>query len=113
MQALKFYLLWTVSFQDGYDIQLFLAYGGVMKEKPMLKQQIFKWLVETIKCSYAAHDLDAPQGIKGHQTRKQAIFIAEMVIFDPQLICQAATWAALSTFIKYYRLNLLTLVGEC
>ena len=54
-----------------------------------------------------AHDVAAPQGIKGHQTRKQAVSIAEMAGVDPQLICQAATWASLDTFTKYYRLNLM------
>ena len=37
-QALKFYLLRTVSFWDGDDIQLFLAYGRVTKGKPISKQ---------------------------------------------------------------------------
>ena len=76
------------------------------KVKPISKQHISKCLMETIKCSaYAAHDLDSPQGIKCQQTRKQPISIAEMAGIDPQLICQAATWALSSTFTKYYRLN--------
>ena len=57
----------------------------------MSKQQIFKWLVETIKCAYAARDVDAPPGIKGHQTRKQAVSIAEMAGVDPKLMSDAAT----------------------
>ena len=105
--AQKFYLLQTASFWDGDDIQLFLTYGRVTKGKPISKQWISKWLVETIKYAYTAHDLDVPQGVKGHQTRKQAVSISEMAGVDPQLICQAATWASLSTFAKYYRLNLM------
>ena len=31
----------------------------------------------------------------------------EMAEVDPMLICDAATWASLSTFAKYYRLNLM------
>ena len=61
-----------------------------------------------IKCTYAAHDLDTPHGIKGHHTLKQAVSMAEMAGVDPQCICQAATWASSSTFAKYYRLNLMT-----
>ena len=68
-RALKFYLLRTASFREGDDIQLFLAYNGVTNGKPISKQCIFKWLVETIKCAHATHHLVAPQGIKGHQTR--------------------------------------------
>ena len=64
MQALKFYLLRTAGFRDCDDIQLFLAFGGVTKGKPISKQRISKWLVETVKCAYAAHDLEAPQGSK-------------------------------------------------
>ena len=63
--------------------------------------------METIKCAYVAHDIDAPQGIKGHQTRKQAVSIVEMTGVDPKRICDAATWASSSTFAKYYRLNLM------
>ena len=43
------------------------------------------WLM-TIKYANAAHDLDDPQGIAGHQIRKQAVSIAEMAGVDPQLI---------------------------
>ena len=62
--------------------------------------------METIKCAYVAHDVDALQGIKGHQTRKQAVSIADMAGVDPKRICDA-TWASSSTFAKYYRLNLM------
>ena len=105
--ALKFYLLRTASFQGDDDIQLFHAYCGATKGKPISKQKISKWLVEIIKCAYAVHDVDAPLGIKGHQTRKQAVCIAEMAGVDPKIICNAATWAASSTFAKYYRLNIM------
>ena len=86
---------------------MFLPYGGETKGKSISKQQISKRLVETIKCANAVHDVEAPQGIKGHQTRKQAVSFAEMAGVDPQLICQAATWASSSTFAKNYRLNLM------
>ena len=63
--------------------------------------------MKTIKCAYAAHDVIAPQGVKGHQTRKQAVSIAEMAGVDPKRICDAATWAPSCTFAKYYWLNLM------
>ena len=106
-QALKFYLMRSASFRNGDDIQLFLTYGGVTKGNPISKQQISNWLVETIKCAYAAHDLEAPQGIKGHQTRKHAVSIVENAGVHPQLIYQAAIWASSTTFAKCYRLNLM------
>ena len=112
-RALKFYLMSTKGFRDGDEIQLFLTYGRVTKEIPILKQCISKWLVETFKCSYAAHDLEAL-----HQTWKLAVSIAEMQRWlasgsvttgvDTQLICQALSRASSSTFAKYYRLNLVT-----
>ena len=51
--------------------------------------------------------MDAPPGIKGHQTRKRVVSIAEMAGVDHKLICDAATWGSSSTFAKYYRLNLM------
>ena len=57
--------------------------------------------METIKCAYASHDLDSPQGRKGHQTKKQAISIADMAGVD------TTTVALFSTFAKYYRFNLI------
>ena len=71
--ALKFSSLRTPSFRDDDDIQLFRAYGGATRGKSISKQRISKWLVKTIKCVYAAHDVEAPQGIKAHQTRKCAV----------------------------------------
>ena len=41
------------------------------KENP---SQISVYPVKTVNCAYTAYDLDAPQGIKGHQMRKQAVF---------------------------------------
>ena len=102
--ALKLYLMQTERFTDVDNIQLFLTIGGVTKGKHILKQGNSKWLVEMIKCAYAAHDLDASQGINGHQTRKQAVPIAEMAGIVLQLSCKAATWASCSTFA---RLNLM------
>ena len=60
-----------------------------------------------MKCAYEAHDSDAPQGIKGHETKKPAISIVEIATIDPHLMCQAANWAPSSTFAKYYMLNLI------
>ena len=80
-----------MSFREADAIQLFPAYGRVTNGKPILNQQICKWLVETTKCAYAMNDLEAPQGITGYQTKKQPVSIAEMAGIDPQLICQAAT----------------------
>ena len=88
-------------------MQLFLAYGGVTKGKPIFKQWIPMWQVETIKCVYAAHDLETPCGIRGHQTQKQAISMAEMAGVDPKCICQATMWASSSTFAHYYMFSLL------
>ena len=81
----------TANFREGDDIYLFLADGEVTKGKPISKQRISKWIVATTKYAYTAHDLEASQGIKGHQSRKQAVSIKEMAGIDLQLICQTAT----------------------
>ena len=66
-RALKFYLLQTASF-CGDNIQLFLAYSGATRGKPISKQRISKWLVDIITCAYAAHDVDSQHGIKSNHT---------------------------------------------
>ena len=106
-RALKYYLERSRALRkDDQSIQLFIAYGKKDLGKPISKQRLSRWLVETIQYAYTVQNLPVPQGIKGHQTRKQATSIAELAGVAPETICEAATWASTCTFAKFYRLNI-------
>jgi len=106
-RALKYYLERSRALRkDDGSIQLFIAYGKKDLGNPISKQRLSRWLVETIQFAYTVQSLPVPQGIKGHQTRKQAASIAELAGASPTTICDAATWASTCTFAKFYRLNI-------
>ena len=105
-RALKRYVNSSASYRKARAQQLFVCYGGKSRGNPVSKYRISSWLVELIAWVYTHQNLPVPQGIKGHQTRKQSTSIADLAGVDPQLICAAATWASRCTFAKHYRLNL-------
>ena len=72
--------------------QLFLAYGGRVKGKPISKQRLSNRLVECIKFTYKKHDLPVLDRVKSHQTRKMAVTYADMAGADPQTMSEAAIW---------------------
>ena len=51
--------------------------------------------------------MDPPEGVKGHQVRKQVTSWADMAGVEPQKICDAATWRSESVFARHYMLDLL------
>ena len=85
--------------------QLFIAYGGQIKGKPISKQRLSNWLVECFELTYEKHDLPVPDAVKGHQTRKMAVTYADMTGADPQAICKAAIWQNSNMFARFYRLD--------
>ena len=90
--------------QDG-TAQLFVAYGGRVRGKPISKQRLSNWLVERIKFAYEKHNLPVPEGGKGHQTHKMAVTYTDMAGANRQTICEAAMWQTTSTLAKFYRLD--------
>ena len=105
-RALKRYVNSSAAYRKPDAQQLFVCYGGKTRGDPVSKSRISSWLVELITWVYTHQGLPVPQGIKGHQTRKQSTSIADLAGVDPQQICAAATWASRCTFAKHYRLNL-------
>ena len=105
-RALKNYLNSSARYRKRGVEQLFICYGGKSRGQPISKSRISSWLVELITWVYVHQGLPTPQGVKGHQTRKQSTSIADLAGVDPQQICAAATWASHCTFAKHYRLNL-------
>jgi len=104
-RALNEYVRRSGTYRLDGATQLFVAYGGRVKGKPISKQRLSNWLVECIKFTYEKHILPVPDGVKGHQTRKMAVTYADMAGADPQTICEAATWQNTNTFARFYRLD--------
>ena len=88
-RALSEYVRCSNNYRQECTAQLFIAYGGQVKGKPISKQWLSNWLVECIKFAYDRNDLPISDGVKGHQTRKIAVMYAGA---DPKTICEAATW---------------------
>jgi hypothetical protein len=109
-RVLKVYINRTAAFRAPNTEQLLVAYGGKSRGSAISKQRISAWLVELIKFVYENGNLPIPQGIKGHQTRKQATSLADLAGVDPQAICNAATWASRCTFARHYRLDMVAQV---
>ena len=86
--------------------QLFLCYGIQKRGLPVSKTRISEWLKLVIADCYRKMQLDEPQGVKGHQVRKQATSWADMAGVDPQKICDAAIWKSKCMFARHYRLDL-------
>ena len=107
-RALNAYLRATKHLRKKHNCsQLFLCYGGQNAGKPVSKKRISQWLKMVIQDCYERKNLDAPEGVKGHQVRKQATSWADMAGVEPQKICDAATWRSQSVFARHYKLDLL------
>ena len=107
-RALKFYLEATKKLRTTGDASpLFLAYGKQVRGQPISKIRISQWLKMTVEECYKIMHLDPPEGVKGHQVRKQAVSWADMAGVDPQKICDAATWKSDNMFAQHYRLDII------
>ena len=87
---------------------LFVLYSGAKKGSRASKRTIARWLRSAIIQAYVARGVEPPQGIKAHSTRAVATSQAECAGASPEQICKAATWSSFSTFVKHYRLDLLS-----
>ena len=103
--ALNEYARCSGNYRQEGTAQLFVAYCGQVRGKPISKQWLANWLVECIKFAYDKNNLSVPKGVKGHQTRKMAVTYADMAGANSQTICEAATWQNSNTFATFYRLN--------
>lgn len=76
------------------------------------KQTISKWIVEAISTADEAGDLPLPLLIKAHSTWSMASTKALLSGVSLQEVGDAAGWASLHTFIKFYSLDLSSTPGS-
>ncbi len=92
--------------------QLLVCVGPPRRGLPASKHTISRWIVETITACYESSGLPSPLGVKAHSTRGVAAskaFSAGVPVSD---ICNAAGWSTLSTFVRFYGLDIGTTPGS-
>ncbi|XP_077340446.1 uncharacterized protein LOC143984042 [Lithobates pipiens] len=90
---------------------LFVLFSGARKGCKASRRTIARWLRVAIEQAYSAAGKEIPVGIKAHSTRAMAASQAERAGATPEQICKAATWSSYSTFVKHYRVDLVS-AGE-
>ncbi|KAL0159594.1 hypothetical protein M9458_043319, partial [Cirrhinus mrigala] len=88
--------------------QLFICFGPLRRGLPASKQTISRWIVEAILLAYESSGLPPPLGVKAHSTRSMAASKSFLAGIPLQDICNAAGWSTPLTFVRFYRLDLLT-----
>ena len=90
---------------------LFVLFSGTRKGCKASRRTIARWLRLSIEQAYTLAGRDIPTGIKAHSTRALATSQAERAGATPEQICKAATWSSYTTFVKHYRVDLVS-AGE-
>ncbi|XP_073467253.1 uncharacterized protein [Aquarana catesbeiana] len=87
---------------------LFVPFSGNKKGQQASKASLARWLKTAISVAYSQMGLSSPLGIRAHSTRAQATTWAERAGATPDQICKVATWSSYLTFVRHYRLDLLS-----
>lgn len=103
VRALRAYVTRTSSLRKAD--QLFVSWSGPHKGKPITKQRLSHWIVEAIALAYSAKGLEPPDGLRAHSTRGTATSWALFKGISLREVCEAASWASPTTFIRFYRLD--------
>ena len=87
---------------------LFILHTGARKGHNATRRTIARWLKEVIEQAYKLGGIQIPEGIRVHSTRSMAASQAERAGATPEQICKAATWSSFDTFVRHYRVDLLS-----
>ena len=87
---------------------LFVVHSGKNKGQQASKNTIARWIKQAIVEAYRSLDKECPFSLLAHSTRALSASWAERAGATPEQIFKAATWSSFSTFIKHYRLDLLS-----
>ncbi|XP_068101601.1 uncharacterized protein [Hyperolius riggenbachi] len=100
------YLETTKSFRRSNH--LFVAFAGSRKGLQVSKNTIARWIREIITLAYTNSGQSIPQSVNAHSTRSLATSWAERSGASLEQICKAATWSSHQTFVRHYRVDLLS-----
>ncbi len=79
------------------------------EQLPVTKQRLSRWIVDVIALVYASVGSQCPIDVRAHSTRGMAsswVWSSGISIGE---ICVAAGWFSLSTFARFYSLDVLAL----
>ncbi len=87
IRALKIYMEHSALFKQ--SDKLCVCFGNHTKGRPVMKQRLSRWIVDTITLAYSSLDLHCPIGVRAHSTRGVAsswawscwVSVAEICIF--------------------------------
>ncbi len=106
IRPLKIYIERSASYRKSE--QLFVDFSNRDKGGPVMKQRIYRWLVDAITLVYSSMGSRCPIGIRAHSTRGIASSWAWSSRVSMSNICEAAGWSSPSTFVRIYNPDIPT-----
>ncbi len=92
--------------------QLLICFGAGRRGLATSKQRISHWVRDAISLAYEARELPSPLSLRAHSTRGVASSQALFRGVPLEDICVAAGWSSLSTFVRFYNLDVDTAPGS-
>ncbi|XP_077321991.1 uncharacterized protein LOC143955744 [Lithobates pipiens] len=87
---------------------LFVLHAGKKLGSQASKNTIARWIKQAIVEAYKGMKMECPFSPMAHSTRALSTSWAERAGATPEQICRATTWSSYSTFMKHYRLDLIS-----
>ncbi|XP_041443608.1 uncharacterized protein LOC121402018 isoform X1 [Xenopus laevis] len=106
VRAVKIYMERTKAWRRSEH--LFIIPNGYRKGQAPTKRTISSWIVAAIAKAYNVAGRGVPKGLKAHSTRALASSWAAQARESPESICKSARWSSLNTFVKHYKLDVLS-----
>lgn len=98
--SLKQYLEVTASFR--HSDYLFVSFYGKNKGLRASVRSIAEWIVQAIQWAYREKGLAPPEVVTAHSTRSLSTSWAASRHVSPEVICRAASWSSIHTFMSHY-----------
>ncbi len=107
VRALRIFIEHSASYRKSK--LLFVGFGNRAKGGPVPKQIIYRWFVDAITLAHSSSRLQCTIGVRAHSTRGIASSWAWFSGVSTSDICEVAGWSSLSTFARFYNLDVPTL----
>lgn len=99
-EILRNYLQATSSFR--LVDNLFILFAGKNRGNRASSRTIATWIVLAIQQAYKDKGLAPPEAVTAHSTRGMATSWAASLHVAPDVICKAASWSSINTFMAHY-----------
>lgn len=105
--TLNQYLEVTASFRQSEF--LFVLFHGKNRGSRASVRSIAAWVVQAIQWAYREKGLAPPEAVTAHSTRSLSTSWAASRHVAPDVICRAASWSSINTFMTHYCVEPATL----